>query len=211
MQGSSQSQQVDPAEGVGEGGEGGAAESGDSEAAAGGASSAGASAEGPADGDAGSAGAAPGGDAAAGGAAAGASGSSGEPGGSGNSGGAGPSTPSAPAAPSAPTPAPAPAPATITVSVYVDSSKAASAGYPSCMASTSVSLREGATAYDALCASGVSVSGSSSYVTAINGLAEKQVSAGSGWMYSVNGSTPMVPAGSYVLSSGDSVRWYYVV
>ncbi len=97
------------------------------------------------------------------------------------------------------------------MSVYVDSSKAASAGYPSCMASTSVSLREGATAYDALCASGVSVSGSSSYVTAVNGLAEKQVSAGSGWMYSVNGSTPMVPAGGYVLSSGDSVRWYYVV
>lgn len=108
-------------------------------------------------------------------------------------------------------PAPAPAPVTIAVSVYIDSSKAASAGYPSCMASTSVTLSESATVYDALCASGVAVGGSSSYVTSINGLAEKQISAGSGWMYSVNGVTPMVPAGAYELSPGDSVRWYYVV
>lgn len=108
-------------------------------------------------------------------------------------------------------PAPAPAPVTIAVSVYIDSSKAASAGYPSCMASTSVTLSESATVYDALCASGVAVGGSSTYVTSINGLAEKQISAGSGWMYSVNGVTPMVPAGAYELSPGDSVRWYYVV
>lgn len=110
-----------------------------------------------------------------------------------------------------PKPAPAPAPTRLSVSVYIDSSKAASAGYSSCMASTSVSLAEGSTVYDALCATGVAVSGGSSYVTAINGLAEKQLTPGSGWMYSVNGVTPMIPAGGYVLSDGDSVRWYYVV
>lgn len=75
-------------------------------------------------------------------------------------------------------------------------------------------FNEGATVYDALCALGLSVNahGSSygTYVAAIGGLAEKQYGGTSGWMYSVNGSTPMTACSNYVLSNGDNVVWYYV-
>ena len=49
-----------------------------------------------------------------------------------------------------------------------------------------------------------------SYVAAIGGLAEKEHGGTSGWMYSVNGSTPMTACTNYVLSNGDVVVWYYV-
>lgn len=75
-------------------------------------------------------------------------------------------------------------------------------------------FNEGATVYDALCALGLSVNahGSSygTYVSAIGGLAEKQYGGTSGWMYSVNGTTPMTSCSNYVLSNGDNVVWYYV-
>lgn len=75
-------------------------------------------------------------------------------------------------------------------------------------------FNEGATVYDALCALGLSVNahGSSygTYVAAIGGLAEKQYGGTSGWMYSVNGATPMTACSNYVLSNGDNVVWYYV-
>lgn len=75
-------------------------------------------------------------------------------------------------------------------------------------------FNEGATVYDALCALGLSVNahGSSygTYVSAIGGLAEKQYGGTSGWMYSVNGTTPMTACSNYVLSNGDDVVWYYV-
>lgn len=75
-------------------------------------------------------------------------------------------------------------------------------------------FNEGATVYDALCALGLSVNahGSSygTYVSAIGGLAEKQYGGTSGWMYSVNGRTPMTACSNYVLSNGDNVVWYYV-
>lgn len=75
-------------------------------------------------------------------------------------------------------------------------------------------FNEGATVYDALCALGLSVNahGSSygTYVAAIGGLAEKEHGSTSGWMYSVNGVTPMTACSNYVLSNGDSVVWYYV-
>lgn len=75
-------------------------------------------------------------------------------------------------------------------------------------------FNEGATVYDALCALGLSVNahGSSygTYVSAIGGLAEKQHGGTSGWMYSVNGTTPMTACSNYVLSNGDNVVWYYV-
>ncbi len=78
----------------------------------------------------------------------------------------------------------------------------------------SFTFNEGATVYDALCALGLSVNahGSSygTYVAAIGGLAEKQYGGTSGWMYSVNGTTPMTACSNYVLSNGDNVVWYYV-
>ncbi len=107
-----------------------------------------------------------------------------------------------------PTPEP-PAPSTITVSVHVDSSRAASKGYPASMASGSVTLNQGASVYDALCALGVSVGGSSNYVTSINGLAEFACGSGSGWLYLVNGSSPGYGCGSYILQGGESITWVY--
>lgn len=66
-----------------------------------------------------------------------------------------------------------------------------------------------ATAYDALVATGVQVDGSPSYVTSIGGIGEGEIGASSGWMYEVNGETPMVAANECVLQDGDLVRWYY--
>lgn len=129
--------------------------------------------------------------------------------GSGASGGASASE----AAPTpAPEPEPAPAPATITVSVYVDSSRAASFGYASCMASTSVTLQQGASVYDALAATGVSIGGSSTYVSSINGLSEFGCgSSTSGWLYFVNGVSPGYGPGSYRLNGGESITFVYTL
>ena len=84
----------------------------------------------------------------------------------------------------------------------------------SCASGGTFTFNEGATVYDALCALGLSVNahGSSygTYVSAIGGLAEKQYGGTSGWMYSVNGTTPMTACSNYVLSNGDNVVWYYV-
>lgn len=99
---------------------------------------------------------------------------------------------------------------TVTVSVSVSSS--AADGHVS--GSAHPTFKKGATAYDALCATGLSVSTKSSqyglYVSAIGGLAEFEYGGKSGWMYSVNGSAPNVSCGKYVLKDGDTVSWYYV-
>lgn len=98
----------------------------------------------------------------------------------------------------------------VTVTVSVTSS---AVGNPVSAGGT-YTFNEGATVYDALCALGLSVNahGSSygTYVSAIGGLAEKQYGGTSGWMYSVNGTTPMTACSNYVLSNGDNVVWYYV-
>lgn len=98
----------------------------------------------------------------------------------------------------------------VTVTVSVTSS---AVGNP-VSSGGSFTFNEGATVYDALCALGLSVNahGSSygTYVSAIGGLAEKQHGGTSGWMYSVNGTTPMTACSNYVLSNGDNVVWYYV-
>lgn len=102
-------------------------------------------------------------------------------------------------------------PQTVTISVSVDSS---SVGSP-VSASGTYTFEKGATAYDALCALGISVNASGSqfgvYVSAIGGLAEKEHGATSGWLYTVNGAQPTFAASSYVLSDGDAVRWVYSV
>lgn len=99
---------------------------------------------------------------------------------------------------------------TVTVSVSVSSS--AADGRVS--GSAHPTFKKGATAYDALCATGLSVSTKSSqyglYMSAIGGLAEFEYGGKSGWMYSVNGSAPNVSCGKYVLKDGDTVSWYYV-
>ena len=101
-------------------------------------------------------------------------------------------------------------PSYVTVTVSVTSS---AVGNPVSSGGT-FTFNEGATVYDALCALGLSVNahGSSygTYVAAIGGLAEKQYGGTSGWMYSVNGATPMTACSNYVLSNGANVVWYYV-
>ena len=98
----------------------------------------------------------------------------------------------------------------VTVTVSVTSS---SVGNPVSSGGT-FTFNEGATPYDALCALGLSINARPSsygtYVSAIGGLAEKQYGGTSGWMYSVNGTTPMTACSNYVLSNGDNVVWYYV-
>ena len=101
-------------------------------------------------------------------------------------------------------------PGYVTVTVSVTSS---AVGNPVSSGGT-FTFNKGATAYDALCALGLSViaHGSSygTYVAAIGGLAEKEHGGTSGWMYSVNGVTPNTACSNYVLSNGDTVVWYYV-
>lgn len=98
----------------------------------------------------------------------------------------------------------------VTVTVSVTSS---AVGNPVSSGGT-FTFNEGATVYDALCALGLSVNAQGSsygtYVSAIGGLTEKQHGGTSGWMYSVNGTTPMTACSNYVLSNGDNVAWYYV-
>ena len=80
--------------------------------------------------------------------------------------------------------------------------------------SYTVSLDPGATAYDALVATGAGINARSTamgvYVAAINGYAEKDQGGESGWKYAVNGTYPNYSAGSYTLSDGDAVTWVYV-
>ena len=98
----------------------------------------------------------------------------------------------------------------VTVTVSVTSS---AVGNPVSSGGT-FTFNKGATPYDALCALGLSINARPSsygtYVAAIGGLAEKEHGSTSGWMYSVNGSTPMTACSNYVLSNGDNVVWYYV-
>lgn len=101
-------------------------------------------------------------------------------------------------------------PGYVTVTVSVTSS---AVGNPVSSSGT-FTFNKGATVYDALCALGLSVNarGTSygTYVAAIGGLAEMEHGAKSGWMYSVNGETPMTACSNYVLPNGASVVWYYV-
>lgn len=113
--------------------------------------------------------------------------------------------------PSAPSGSGQQQPATVTVSVTVSS--AAADGRVSGAANPT--FASGATVYDALMATGLSVNAESSaygiYVTAVGGLAKNEYGGDSGWMYSVNGVVPMTSCDSYVLKDGDSVSWYYYV
>ena len=103
-----------------------------------------------------------------------------------------------------------PAPKTVTVSISVDSS---AVGGPVSSSGT-FTFEEGATVYDALCALGLSIGSQDSihgvYVSSINGLAEKEHGASSGWMYAVNGKLPNMACSAYKLRDGDSIQWRYV-
>lgn len=102
--------------------------------------------------------------------------------------------------------------ATVTVSVSVSSSVV---GGP-VSGSANPTFNQGATAYDALYATGLSpnakdVPPMGIYVDAIGGLAAGDYGGESGWKYSVNGIDPNYSAGSYILQDGDVVAWRYVL
>ena len=82
--------------------------------------------------------------------------------------------------------------------------------------SKSYTVEEGETytAYDLLtmlCADkGWDLDGDSNYISGINGLYEFDAGKQSGWMYSVGGKYPNVPAGDYEVEIGKTVKWTYV-
>ena len=99
---------------------------------------------------------------------------------------------------------------TITVSVT-----SATVGNPVSAGPMQFTFERGATALDALVATGLSVNASSSpfggsYVSASGGLAEDPSKGAWGWKYSVNGVDPQMSSGLYTLSDGDVVAWRYV-
>ncbi|MCR4435121.1 MAG: DUF4430 domain-containing protein [Clostridiales bacterium] len=100
---------------------------------------------------------------------------------------------------------------TVTLSVTGDSQKG------TILSSRTVALQAGDTPYSILVRAlgngrvTKKGSGSSLYVSSIDGLAEFDRGPESGWMYSVNGINPNVSAGTYILSDGDVVRWYYTL
>ena len=72
-----------------------------------------------------------------------------------------------------------------------------------------VTIPKGASVYDALVATGISVDGSAGYVSSIHSLGENDCGAGSGWMYAVNGKYSNKGCNSYILQDGDTVSWNY--
>ena len=72
-----------------------------------------------------------------------------------------------------------------------------------------VDYQNGDTVYDALVRTGLNIEGSSSYVSGIEGLREKQHGTGSGWMISVNGTFINCSVDEYRLNPNDTVRWQY--
>ena len=49
------------------------------------------------------------------------------------------------------------------------------------------------------------------YIQGINNLYEKDCSAGSGWVYTVNGQSTNCGASAYKLKDGDEIQWTYII
>ena len=87
------------------------------------------------------------------------------------------------------------------------------------LAKTEYAFREGETVYDALkevcrdqdIAFVKDGSGKRVYVSSIGHLKEFDAGKNSGWMYQVNGESPNVGCGQYILHDKDAVVWYYTV
>lgn len=79
--------------------------------------------------------------------------------------------------------------------------------------SDSLQLPEGATALDALEATGLDYVAEDSqygvFVSSINGLANGEISATAGWTYSLNGEMALESCDALVLSNGDTLTWEY--
>lgn len=81
------------------------------------------------------------------------------------------------------------------------------------LASGTVDIKDGDTAFSVLQKLGVSVSytgdGDTTYVTNIDGLQAGTAGTGGGWLYCVNGSFPTMSAGAYTVKSGDTIQWVW--
>lgn len=79
--------------------------------------------------------------------------------------------------------------------------------------SGTIAIKDGDTAFDVLqqLDSDISYTGSGStiYVSRIDGYTAGHAGVGGGWLYCVNGSFPNYSAGAYKLKSGDLVQWMW--
>lgn len=108
----------------------------------------------------------------------------------------------------------------LTCTLLVDCKNAVNVGAASkatILAKQTVKFKEGETVFDVLrrtlSEKGIAMvfqgSGSSVYVSSINGLAEFDGGRWSGWMYNVNGWYPNYSAGVYKLKSDEAIEWRY--
>lgn len=81
------------------------------------------------------------------------------------------------------------------------------------LAKKTLTLNKNGSVLDALKKSGIRYSdtgtSSASYISAINGLSEKDGGKLSGWMFKVNGTVPMEGCNAYKLKAGDNIQWRY--
>jgi hypothetical protein len=70
-------------------------------------------------------------------------------------------------------------------------------------------LNPNETAYTLLQRTGLTIGTRGMYVYSIEGLAEFDYGAGSGWMYSVNGVFPVTAASDYIVRNNNRVEWLY--
>lgn len=67
-----------------------------------------------------------------------------------------------------------------------------------------------ASVYDLLLLTGLDISmKGGNYISSINGLKEKEHGPMSGWLYQVDGVTPMKACTAYYLSGGEVIYWFY--
>lgn len=85
------------------------------------------------------------------------------------------------------------------------------------LSTSTIEFNKGESVYDVLkrscSAAGIPMSARNSsmgiYVEGINGLFEFDCGGTSGWMYSVNGTTPNHSCSEHTVKNGDSIVWYY--
>ncbi len=78
---------------------------------------------------------------------------------------------------------------------------------------TEFEISDGDTVYDILAEAcrenDILFSSNMGYIEGINNIYEMDFGKSSGWIYFVNGESPSVGCGSYVLSDGDEIQWCY--
>ncbi len=85
------------------------------------------------------------------------------------------------------------------------------------LSNSPITAQKGASAWDAIkkALDNVSISydvkdtGVGAYISSVNGLAEFDKGANSGWKYSVNGTAPAISVSGYILSGGEQLVLYY--